>query len=498
MKRIAVAGILALLVIVGGFLAAGLVIHRSVTATFANVQRIRETRMTLFAYLKSQLDEETGVRGYADTHQEVFLGPYYHGVSRMQPLHDRLASAFRDLGLADSERELADATIANAQWHRVLADPVIRSGGQDGLATELKGKAFMDRFRADVTGLNRALTERSNDAQTAFNGDLYRLVVLIVVTSALLLLGGVLFLYIQVAMTTEVELERQRAAEATIARKALRSAYEAERRVSTTLQEAFSLRPLPAIAGIEFSARYAPATDEARVGGDWYDAFEIAEGRVLFVIGDIAGHGLEAAVAMSRVRNEMLVAAVANPDPASILECVNDRICSDPERWPMLTAIVGVADAVNYSFVYGCAGHPPPILLQPARAAQLLPSGGLGLGVKRGIRYVSRFTQAAPGATLFLYTDGVIEHSRDIIAGERELLDAVSEASTNDDPASAVYDAIFEKRQATDDVAILTVGLTPQLHADRDHIPKNGAAAHASSVVPLTGLSSGTELRMAS
>jgi serine phosphatase RsbU (regulator of sigma subunit) len=238
----------------------------------------------------------------------------------------------------------------------------------------------------------------------------------------------------------------------------LRAAFAAEKQVTDTLQRAFTQRLLPALPSMSFSATYVPAAEEAKVGGDWYDAFEIGEHRILFVIGDIAGHGLEAAVAMSRVRNEMLSAAVLDANPSSILQRVNHQLFSQSAPVALVTAVVGIADAKNYTFAYATAGHPPPILAEPDRPPRPLAFGGVPLGASRKAAYRTQSVQSVPGAMLVLYTDGVVEHSRDIIEGERQLIESISSLRPGDDPATSVYDAIFANRTAGDDVAILTLG----------------------------------------
>jgi serine phosphatase RsbU (regulator of sigma subunit) len=126
----------------------------------------------------------------------------------------------------------------------------------------------------------------------------------------------------------------------------------------------------------------------------------------------------------------------------------------------MATAVVGIADAQKYEFVYATAGHPPPVLVEPGRPARLLEFGGLPLGVSEKSSYKMRRVQTVPGARLILYTDGVIEHTRNILEGEKLLLAAVDEASTADDTAAAIYRTIFHENSASDDVAILTIGFS--------------------------------------
>jgi serine phosphatase RsbU (regulator of sigma subunit) len=242
----------------------------------------------------------------------------------------------------------------------------------------------------------------------------------------------------------------------------LRAAYETEKRVADTLQEAFLQKSLPAIGNVRFSAAYTPATEQARVGGDWYDALELSPERVLFAIGDVAGHGFEAAVAMSRARHEVISAAVRDPDPAALLLRANAELLR--RHSPMVTVLCGQANARTYEFTYAAAGHPPPVLIEPGRAPRMLQTGGLPLAVLESASYRSYTVQAVPGAMLVLYTDGALEHSRDVLSGEDVLLEAIGRAVAGDapDPAGAILQTIFAGRVVGDDVAILTVTFVPK------------------------------------
>jgi hypothetical protein len=240
----------------------------------------------------------------------------------------------------------------------------------------------------------------------------------------------------------------------------LRSAFEAEKRVADTLQEAFVLKSLPSLAGVSFSATYVPATDESNVGGDWYDCVQLSRDRVLFVIGDVAGHGLDAAVAMNNARQELISAAVFDVDPGELLGRVNAELLRQRAR--IVTAACDYADARSFEFTYATAGHPPPLLVEPGRTPRMLHCGGVPLGVLDGATYPTYTVQSVPGAVLVLYTDGALEHSRDVLAGEMLLVDAAARSvgSGGNDIAGRIRDSIFTERRVGDDVAIMTVAFT--------------------------------------
>lgn len=150
---------------------------------------------------------------------------------------------------------------------------------------------------------------------------------------------------------------------------------DAERRVALKLQEAFMQQPLPAITNIGFSATYLPAAARSLVGGDWYDAFELPHGRVMFSIGDVTGHGIEAAVTMSRARQTIIAAALQDCDPGSVLTRANETLMAKDGKFT--TAICGYIDPGTLEVAYATAGHPPAILVDKDGAAQLLQYDGV-------------------------------------------------------------------------------------------------------------------------
>jgi serine phosphatase RsbU (regulator of sigma subunit) len=209
---------------------------------------------------------------------------------------------------------------------------------------------------------------------------------------------------------------------------------------------------------LAIDAVYVPAAEERLVGGDWYDALDMGNKGIFLVIGDVAGHGVEAAVTMSRARDEVFAAAVVEPDPAAVLVRVNEVLMT--LNAGMITAVVGVIDENAREFRYAIAGHPPPLLVKPGGSPARLECGELPLGVTAGVAYQARSVKLQSGSALVLYTDGAIEQSHDIIAGERTLSDAIASTIERPDAAREIYRAIFTGASPRDDVAILTVRVT--------------------------------------
>jgi serine phosphatase RsbU (regulator of sigma subunit)/CHASE3 domain sensor protein len=449
--------VLVLALLIGG----GLTVRTLITRAFDDTTRVRDTLGLSRRSLVAQLDEETGVRGYAATHDRNFLEPFDSAKLRLPGLLAELETQLALDQLDDARLAAADAADANRAWVDAVALPIAEDRrGASPAVTEIAGKALVDRFRADIERINTSVTAKTVTVQTSVQRAIDRINVLIFITSLIVAAIGGSFLEWQRRAAIRIERERLRAEHEERAAQTLRAAYDAEKRIADSLQEAIAQRPLPVLPTLRFSATYVPATEETKVGGDWYDAIELPNNRVLFAIGDVTGHGIEAAVTMNRARQALISSALLAGDPADVLARVNDEMYR--QNAPLVTAVTGYADAGTYEFVYATAGHPPPLLIEPGRRPRLLDCGSLPLGALAGSTYELHRIQSVPGATLVLYTDGAVEHSRDVIAGELMLIDAAAGAAAEnvDDTASYIHATIFAGRPVGDDVAILTIGFT--------------------------------------
>ncbi len=220
----------------------------------------------------------------------------------------------------------------------------------------------------------------------------------------------------------------------------------------------FSPDDLPQLADVRLDAAYVPADDLARIGGDFYVASLMPDGRLLFAIGDVAGHGIAAAVTMERIRGALLTAALDATDAAGVLRTVN-RLVRVRRIAPFVTAIVGFLDPGTGSFSYAAAGHYGPILAARDEPPRALSHGGLPLGIEDEPAFPIFDGVLAPGAMLVLYTDGVIEYARNTADDESRLLEAAGWAarSPRDKPARAIKERVLGDAHAPDDIAILTI-----------------------------------------
>ena len=466
----------------------GVLLQRFVSGSFYEIEQIRAARTLTYTALKNQLDEETGIRGFAATREVLFLQPFHEGKAELAPTLTQLENALEAVHLPGLKSEVEDARHTNAEWLATVATPLLQARTSNPNAIERRGKQMVDRYRGDFDRINGALSMLVLKVNRDATRSIDRVDTFVIATMLTVLLFALTFFAQQTRLGTRLEFARLRSEDQRRRTAELRASYEAEKRIADTLQEAFSQRALPSMPLLRFSATYVPATEETKVGGDWYDALELPEGRVLFAIGDVAGHGIDAAVTMNRARQALISSALLDPKPSNVLARVNADMLRDEA--PMVTAVAGFADAKNYVFEYASAGHPPPVLFEPGRTPRLLEFGSLPLGVSAGTTYRTHQIQTVPGAMLVLYTDGAVEHSRDVFVGEEILLEATAKAgaSIEQEAASIIHNAIFAGRSVGDDVAILTIGFSSDPATGLTISADNAQAAFSGRVARATAL----------
>ena len=240
--------------------------------------------------------------------------------------------------------------------------------------------------------------------------------------------------------------------------------YEREHRIAETLQRTLLPDRLPHLPGLAVEARYLPAAAEAEVGGDWYDVIPIPGGRVGLVMGDVAGKGLAAASMVGRLRSALRAYALEGHDPARVVEQLNRLVWTELGDSQMATLLYLVLDPADGSVCWVNAGHLPPLLLADGGPAQFLQGGhNVPLGVMPFPSFDATAEQLEPGATVVLYTDGLVERPGDHIDnGLARLAGALRDApGVPGGLCDHVLRILVPEGAAADDVALLALRNTP-------------------------------------
>jgi serine phosphatase RsbU (regulator of sigma subunit)/anti-sigma regulatory factor (Ser/Thr protein kinase) len=197
--------------------------------------------------------------------------------------------------------------------------------------------------------------------------------------------------------------------------------YGREAYIADQLQRAMLPDSLPQPTGVRLSSRYLPAAETARVGGDWYDAIPLPGSRVALVVGDVMGHSMQSAAIMGQLRTTVQTLAGLDLPPQEVLYHLDEqaqRLGHDR----MATCVYAVYDPIAHRLVVANAGHPPPVMLHGDGRTEVLkvPEGApIGVG---GVPFDAVELPAPAGATLLLYTDGLVEsRTRDVWSGIERL-----------------------------------------------------------------------------
>lgn len=235
-------------------------------------------------------------------------------------------------------------------------------------------------------------------------------------------------------------------------------ALDRTRRIAETLQDVFLPKALPQLPDLRLDAVYIPAERDALVGGDWYDAFVLPDGRLIVSIGDVTGHGLEASIIVGRLRQTISILAFQSGDPVKIL-VETDRILQQQDPNVIVTAIVAVVDVEGKTLTYACAGHPPPVVAyRNDEPAHVLPTGGPPLGVGHTNGYAEHRVPLETDAIVAFYTDGMTEFARDVMSAERALCGALALVVGNTSlsrPAVTIQEIVLNGMPTHDDAALL-------------------------------------------
>jgi serine phosphatase RsbU (regulator of sigma subunit) len=310
------------------------------------------------------------------------------------------------------------------------AGTIVDDGRVLGFATVPRAGwlAVVDRARSDVLGpLDRALIAE-------------------IAALALLALVGVLLTFATARRLDRLDRERD-------------EALAQQQEIAVQLQHSL-LPEIIAPEGLRTQAGYVPAQGAMSVGGDWYDLLDAGDGQVALSVGDVVGHGLIAATTMGKLRSATRSIALQRSTPAAALEHL-DRFASLLDGHPLATVVYAVMDLNTGELRYASAGHPPPLIRRRDGSTEFLEGGRSPLlGIGRRIRpHVEDTVALAPGDTLVLYTDGLVERpDLAIDTGLAELAERVR--ADGDDPVRLARDLLASVREPRrDDAAVLVVRL---------------------------------------
>lgn len=236
------------------------------------------------------------------------------------------------------------------------------------------------------------------------------------------------------------------------------------RRNVDSLQEAMVPTELPPVDGFELNACYTPASPDLAVGGDWYDAFLLDDATLAFAVGDVSGHGVEAAALMAQLRNALRAYAFEDGRPADVLTRLNRFLCRlDTDQFA--TAVFGTVALDRAICRWATAGHPAPVFFRPGETSLGVPAADHGplLGFRADAAYGETDAALEPGGGLLLYTDGLVERRGEHIdAGTERLRLLVHEVQTV--PIEHLCDTVVERlaggHEGRDDVCQLVVRRT--------------------------------------
>ncbi|MFF8993645.1 PP2C family protein-serine/threonine phosphatase [Streptomyces sp. NPDC014983] len=240
--------------------------------------------------------------------------------------------------------------------------------------------------------------------------------------------------------------------------------YEHLKRVAEHFQRRM-LPVLPDLAPLQAAARYEPASELPRLGGDWYDAMVLPDGATCVVVGDVTGHDVEAAPLMGQIRNMLRALAFDRGEPPGLVVSRLDRALMMSDDPPTATLVFGRVErgrgeGGQYTFGWSNAGHLPPLVVgADGGTTYLAPARhGIPVGIEASVPRYSHEHPLPPGSTLLLFTDGLVERrDQDIDAGLDDLAEQAARLATA--PPDELCDALISRSRQVfdDDVALLAL-----------------------------------------
>jgi serine phosphatase RsbU (regulator of sigma subunit) len=244
--------------------------------------------------------------------------------------------------------------------------------------------------------------------------------------------------------------------------------YTTQRKLAETLQRSL-LPELPAVPGIELAAHYEPSSAEAKVGGDWYDAFPLPGSGLGLVIGDVMGHDMQAATAMGQLRSVVRTCAVDGDPPSEVLDRL-DRLVDSFAMADLATVVYARLDRHpdgSATMVYANAGHPPPLLVTAdGRTRFLREASSTMIGAPGAGSHAEAVVHLPPGAIVLMFTDGLVERRRTDLGERLEVFRHVTEAMWEAHTeiqgfAAGIMTEMQRDSESDDDAALLAIRVRP-------------------------------------
>jgi len=437
--------------VLGAVLAAILIVAGAISVwIYTELDRAAGTQRTLVdaelqldELVRTQLDQETGLRGFLVSGQRLFLQPYSNGHADFtRRLHD-FKAVTASLGIGEMTRVVTEIGALHDAWEREVAGPLLRHPrAKDALIRETLGKVQMDQLRGDTARVRQLLEGRIGRVQDVLKFRIDE--ALIGGLASVLVFGLVCIVFVASRQQMLAEIDR-------------------ERSIVETLQGAFQT-DVDVLPGSRIGTAYVSADSDAAVGGDLYDVRRIDATRGLLLVADVSGKGIQAAVNTAFVKYSMRTLARIHEDPGQILSHFNRiflETISDPNLF--VVAFVGVLDARDATLTYASAGHSGAYLRRGPEVHSLAVTGPvLGLDVSFG--YETRRVALADGDMLVLATDGLSEarNGDGALLDDEGAMELLRESSLEPQLcADELVEAVRSRSGGIvrDDLALLVVGI---------------------------------------
>ena len=239
--------------------------------------------------------------------------------------------------------------------------------------------------------------------------------------------------------------------------------YQQQKEFSDAMQRALLPRSRPSLTGLDLGAVYESSA-RVDVGGDVYDFMTLPDGRLAVVLGDVTGHGIDAAAEMAMAKFVFRSLAREHPEPGDFLASANDVVCGEIASGKFITMAYLTVDGRTGALAAAAAGHPRPRLIHAGGRVERLEVGGLALGIVVDQEYEEQQAELPRGATAVLFTDGVIEARRNgELFGDDQLDEVLAEHAHL--PASEIANAVLRACRAwsgdlEDDCAVVAIRRT--------------------------------------